>query len=213
MSRRIDIELTSARDDRTFTWLAAGAGEGESPENIWQAAYHLHADRIGHGLTLTANPQLAARFRDRGICLELCPSSNREVVGFADPANVQRVCRTPGATSYSRWVTGSRTLCTAGRVDGASAGLCAAKFASGEAIRSRSPTSSPEAVAIGILWDPEPWGASESAALGGEPPMTATFSAIPSHRWPAIEHHPSIESVTTPTLRVSVLPVASRAVR
>jgi adenosine deaminase len=62
------------------------AGEGESPENIWQAAYHLHADRIGHGLTLTANPQLAARFRDRGICLELCPSSNREVVGFADPA-------------------------------------------------------------------------------------------------------------------------------
>lgn len=31
-------------------------------------------------------PQLAARFRDRSICLELCPSSNREVVGFDDPA-------------------------------------------------------------------------------------------------------------------------------
>ena len=26
------------------------------------------------------------RFRNRGICLELCPSSNREVVGFRDPA-------------------------------------------------------------------------------------------------------------------------------
>jgi adenosine deaminase len=61
------------------------AGEGEAAENIWQAAYHLHADRIGHGLTLAGHPQLAARFRDRGICLELCPSSNREVVGFADP--------------------------------------------------------------------------------------------------------------------------------
>lgn len=61
------------------------AGEGESAENIWQATYHLHADRIGHGLTLVQNPQLAKRFRDRGICLELCPTSNREVVGFADP--------------------------------------------------------------------------------------------------------------------------------
>lgn len=61
------------------------AGEGESAESIWQAAYHLHADRIGHGLTLGGRPELAQRFRDRGICLELCPTSNREVVGFWDP--------------------------------------------------------------------------------------------------------------------------------
>lgn len=66
--------------------LTVHADEGESAHNIWQAAYHLHADRIGHGLTLAENPALAARFRDRGICLELCPTSNREVVGFADPA-------------------------------------------------------------------------------------------------------------------------------
>ncbi|MDD5028990.1 MAG: CRISPR-associated ring nuclease [Rhodoferax sp.] len=66
--------------------LTIHAGEGEAAHNIWQAAYHLHADRIGHGLTLADNAALAGRFRDRGICLELCPSSNREVVGFADPA-------------------------------------------------------------------------------------------------------------------------------
>jgi|DewCreStandDraft_4_1066084.scaffolds.fasta_scaffold28651_2 adenosine deaminase len=72
------------------------AGEGESAENIWEAAYHLHADRIGHGLTLLDNPALAARFRDRGICLELCPTSNREVVGFADPA----VAATGGLPEY-----------------------------------------------------------------------------------------------------------------
>jgi adenosine deaminase len=65
------------------------AGEGESADNIWQAAYHLHADRIGHGLTLTTHPQLAQRFRDRGIALELCPTSNREVVGFNDPAHAE----------------------------------------------------------------------------------------------------------------------------
>lgn len=62
------------------------AGEGEPAESIWQAAYRLHADRIGHGLTLGERPELAQRFRDRGICLELCPTSNREVVGFHDPA-------------------------------------------------------------------------------------------------------------------------------
>jgi len=61
------------------------AGEGEAAESIWQAAYHLHADRIGHGLTINDNNNLAQRFRDRNICLELCPSSNREVVGYQDP--------------------------------------------------------------------------------------------------------------------------------
>lgn len=62
------------------------AGEGESAEKIWQAAYHLHADRIGHGLSIAEHEQLATRFRNRGIALELCPTSNREVVGFYDPA-------------------------------------------------------------------------------------------------------------------------------
>lgn len=61
------------------------AGEGEAADNIWQAAYHLHADRIGHGLSLADHPELAARFRNRGIALELCPTSNREVIGFNDP--------------------------------------------------------------------------------------------------------------------------------
>jgi len=62
------------------------AGEGEPAENIWQAAYHLHADRVGHGLSLVSHPELAQRFRNRGVLLELCPSSNREVVGFRDPS-------------------------------------------------------------------------------------------------------------------------------
>ncbi len=61
------------------------AGEGTPAARIWQAAYHLNADRIGHGLTLVDAPELAARFRNRNICLELCPTSNLEVVGFYDP--------------------------------------------------------------------------------------------------------------------------------
>lgn len=72
------------------------AGEGESADRIWQAAYHLHADRIGHGLSLAQHPPLTARFRDRSICLELCPSSNREVVGFHDP----QIPATQGTPTY-----------------------------------------------------------------------------------------------------------------
>ena len=62
------------------------AGEGRPAAWIWEAAYRLHADRIGHGLSLADSPDLAHRFRDRRICLELCPTSNREVVGYYDPA-------------------------------------------------------------------------------------------------------------------------------
>jgi adenosine deaminase len=58
------------------------AGEGTNADMIWQAAYHLNADRIGHGLKLVDNEELACRFRNRSICLELCPTSNLEVVGF-----------------------------------------------------------------------------------------------------------------------------------
>lgn len=72
------------------------AGEGEPAANIWEAAYRLHADRIGHGLTLLDDPPLLARFRDRGICLELCPTSNREVVGYHDPG----IPETSGLPAY-----------------------------------------------------------------------------------------------------------------
>ncbi len=60
------------------------AGEGENAENIWKAVYHLNADRIGHGLTLKDKPELMNRFIDRKIAVEMCPSSNYQIVGFKD---------------------------------------------------------------------------------------------------------------------------------
>jgi len=88
------------------------AGEGEDADKIWQAAYHLHADRVGHGLTLHQHPQLMCRFRDRNICLELCPSSNREVVGYNDPS----IPQSAGYSEYplqTFWKAGvPLTLCT-----------------------------------------------------------------------------------------------------
>ncbi len=63
------------------------AGETEPADKIWEAAYNFHADRIGHGLSLVDNQALASHFRDRNICLEMCPTSNMEVIGFHDSAS------------------------------------------------------------------------------------------------------------------------------
>jgi adenosine deaminase len=58
------------------------AGETESVENIWEAVYFLSADRIGHGLRLLEKPELIDRFIDKNIGVEMCPSSNNQIVGY-----------------------------------------------------------------------------------------------------------------------------------
>ena len=67
--------------------LTIHAGEGVDVNSIWEAVYHLNADRVGHGLTLHHNPELLQRLRDRKIAIELCPSSNYQIVGFKDYLN------------------------------------------------------------------------------------------------------------------------------
>ena len=59
------------------------AGETEGAESIWEAVYHLSANRIGHGLKLLDRPELLQRFIDTGIGIEMCPSSNDQIVGFS----------------------------------------------------------------------------------------------------------------------------------
>jgi adenosine deaminase len=88
------------------------AGEGEEAKSIWTAAYTLHADRIGHGLSLHENPSLATRFRNRDICLELCPTSNVEVVGYRIPGRAETE-RYPEYPLMKLWKDGMPlTLCT-----------------------------------------------------------------------------------------------------
>lgn len=60
------------------------AGENMPSENIWEAVYFLNAERIGHGLTLQDNNDLMNKFLERSIGVEMCPSSNYQIVGFTD---------------------------------------------------------------------------------------------------------------------------------
>jgi len=52
------------------------AGETTGPQTIWDALRLLHAERIGHGTSAAADPQLLAHLAETGIPLEVCPSSN-----------------------------------------------------------------------------------------------------------------------------------------
>jgi aminodeoxyfutalosine deaminase len=56
--------------------LVPHAGETTGPETIWSALRHLHAERIGHGTSAVADPELLAHLAGEGIPVEVCPSSN-----------------------------------------------------------------------------------------------------------------------------------------
>jgi len=64
--------------------ITVHAGETKPAGSIWKAVYTLNAERIGHGLKLTESEKLLRHFLDRGISVEMCPSSNLQIVGFRD---------------------------------------------------------------------------------------------------------------------------------
>jgi aminodeoxyfutalosine deaminase len=52
------------------------AGETTGPETVWDALTILGAERIGHGTSAVQDERLLSHLAERGIPLEICPSSN-----------------------------------------------------------------------------------------------------------------------------------------
>ena len=52
------------------------AGEDEGWQSVDEVVDHLEPDRIGHGIHAAENSALCKKLAERGILLEICPSSN-----------------------------------------------------------------------------------------------------------------------------------------
>lgn len=65
----------------------AHAGEFSSASGILEAIENLHITRVGHGVQAIHSPETIALLKDRGIALELCPSSNIKLGLFKDFKN------------------------------------------------------------------------------------------------------------------------------
>lgn len=63
--------------DKYGLGLTVHAGETGRTENIRAAIHDFRADRIGHGTAAQRDPHLMDELRDRDICIEVCPISNR----------------------------------------------------------------------------------------------------------------------------------------
>jgi adenosine deaminase len=58
----------------------AHAGEGLGPESVWETLRQLEPHRIGHGTRSHEDPDLVAHLVRERIHLELCPSSNVQII-------------------------------------------------------------------------------------------------------------------------------------
>jgi adenosine deaminase len=58
----------------------AHAGEACGPESVWETLRRLEPERIGHGTRSIEDPQLVEHLRRERIHLELCPSSNVQII-------------------------------------------------------------------------------------------------------------------------------------
>ena len=56
--------------------MTVHAGETGGPDEVRDAIEALEPTRIGHGVKSAYDPKVMAMLRERGIVLEVCPSSN-----------------------------------------------------------------------------------------------------------------------------------------
>ena len=67
-----------AREQGLFR--TAHAGEGLGPESVWETLRLLDPQRIGHGTRSIEDPKLVEHLRAKSIHLELCPTSNVQII-------------------------------------------------------------------------------------------------------------------------------------
>ena len=67
--------------------LTTHYGESGGPAFPREAVEVLGSMRLGHGVSVAADPEVTALVRERGVALEMCPTSNRRTHAVADLAD------------------------------------------------------------------------------------------------------------------------------
>ncbi|MBI2324159.1 MAG: adenosine deaminase [Chloroflexi bacterium] len=70
------------------------AGEDEGPASVDEVVRYLEPDRIGHGIHAAQDPALCDRIAERGILLEICPTSNLDTAVVKDAEELRSFIRT-----------------------------------------------------------------------------------------------------------------------
>jgi adenosine deaminase len=74
--------------ERAGLTLVPHGGELVGPSSVRTCLDDLHADRLGHGVRATEDPDLLARVVDAGVALEVCPVSNVALGVYSDLSSV-----------------------------------------------------------------------------------------------------------------------------
>ncbi|OIO26557.1 hypothetical protein AUJ14_01565 [Candidatus Micrarchaeota archaeon CG1_02_55_22] len=88
-----DIAELYAKAASAGLGLTAHAGE-ETSDNLASTIEELGVSRIGHGVKAVGRPELLALLRDKGVTLELCPSSNLSTGVVSDKSELAKIVKT-----------------------------------------------------------------------------------------------------------------------
>ena len=91
--RFADYRDLFAQARRAGLGVTVHAGETGGPEEVREAVEALEPTRIGHGTRSTRDPRVLGMLRERGVVLEVCPSSNlntRVIRSYAELRGILR---------------------------------------------------------------------------------------------------------------------------
>ena len=91
--RFADYRDLFAQVRRAGLGVTVHAGETGGPEEVREAVEALEPTRIGHGIRSTRDPRVLAMLRERGVVLEVCPSSNLNTRVIRTHAELREIMR------------------------------------------------------------------------------------------------------------------------
>jgi adenosine deaminase len=83
-----------ARQGGLRTTVHTGETRGTGAEGVIAVVEKLRPDRIGHGIRAAYDEAAMALLKERGVVLELCPSSNLQTHAVEDLGELKHICRT-----------------------------------------------------------------------------------------------------------------------